>query len=119
MVVCVGESKVDVINNVEREYIFTICTVPVIMIVIIPCLYHALAVIVPPDIRRRLPVTQIVDLKLTPYIKSVAACHGKHRLPSRNRCIDSTKRYCRTTVWIEEWNALGAAHLSGVTEGSS
>ena len=33
MLVCVGESKVDVINMVEKEYIFTICTVLVIIIV--------------------------------------------------------------------------------------
>ena len=33
ILVFVGESKVDVINIVEREYIFTICTVPVIIIV--------------------------------------------------------------------------------------
>ena len=33
MLVCVGESKVDVITMVEKEYIFSICTVQVIIIV--------------------------------------------------------------------------------------
>ena len=38
---------------------------------------------------------------------------AKHRLPSRNSFLDSTealntsKQDARTTLWVEEWNALG------------
>ena len=39
--------------------------------------------------------------------------HAKHRLPSRNSLLDSTealttsKQDVRTTLWVDEWNALG------------
>ena len=91
----------------------------------IPCLY-ALAGIAPPHIRRK--VASNADSCLKEYDPR-HPLHGqrpaKHRLPSRNRCFDSTeelntsKQDARTTLWVEEWNAMVNDQLSGVTEGSS
>ena len=79
----------------------------------IPCLY-ALAGIAPPHIRRK------VAANADRYLQEDDPRHplhgqrpAKHRLPSRNSFLDSTealntsKQDARTTLWVEEWNALG------------
>ena len=78
----------------------------------VPCLY-ALAGIVPPHIRRKVACN--VDRCLQEY-EPRHPLHGqrpaKHRLPSRNSFLDSieapntSKQDARTTVWVDEWNAL-------------
>ena len=79
----------------------------------IPCLF-ALAGIAPPDIRRK--VASNADSCLQED-DTRHPLHGqrpaKHRLPSTNSFIDSTespttsKQDVRTTLWVDEWNALG------------
>ena len=79
----------------------------------IPCLY-ALAVIAPPHIRRKVAANADRCLQEDDPRRPL---HGqrpaKHRLTSRNSFLDSTealntsKQDARTTLWVEEWNALG------------
>ena len=79
----------------------------------IPCLY-ALAGIAPPHIRRKVAANADRCLQEDDPIYPL---HGqrpaKHRLPARNSFLDSTealntsKQDARTTLWVEEWNALG------------
>ena len=80
----------------------------------IPCLY-ALAGIAPPHIRRR-KVAANADRCLQeddPRHPLHGQRPAKHRLTSRNSFLDSTealntsKQDARTTLWVEEWNALG------------
>ena len=78
----------------------------------IPCLY-ALAGIAPPHIRGKVASNADSCLQEDDPIHPL---HGqlpaKHRLPSRNSFLDSTeahttsKQDARTTLWVEEWNAL-------------
>ena len=79
----------------------------------IPCLY-ALAGIAPPHICRK--VASNADRCLQeddPRHPLHGQRPAKHRLPSRNSFLDSTealttlKQDARTTLWVEEWNALG------------
>ena len=79
----------------------------------IPCLY-ALAGIAPPHIRRK--VASNADRCLQeddPRHPLHGQRPAKHRLPSINSFLDSTealttsKQDPRTTLWVEEWNALG------------
>ena len=78
----------------------------------IPCLY-ALAGIAPPHIRRK--VASNADRFLQeddPRHPLHGQRPAKHRLPSRNSFLDITearntsKHDARTTLWVEEWNAL-------------
>ena len=79
----------------------------------IPCLY-ALAGIAPPHIRRKVAANADRCLQEDDPRHPL---HGqrpvKHRLTSRNSFLDSTealntsKQDARTTLWVEEWNALG------------
>ena len=61
-----------------------------------------------PTYAERLPATQIAAPRRWPETPTTA----KHMLPSRNRFLDSTealttsKQDARTTLWVEEWNAL-------------
>ena len=89
----------------------------------IPCLY-ALAGIAPPNIRRK------VDSNADRCLQEDDTRHplhgqrpAKYRLPSRNSFIDSTyvltisKQDARTTLWVEEWNALGDRSTEGRDRG--
>ena len=79
----------------------------------IPCLY-ALARIAPPHIRRKVATNADRCLQEDdPRHPLNGQRPAKHRLPSRNSFLDSTealntsKQDARTTLWVEEWNALG------------
>ena len=76
--------------------------------------FYALAGIAPPHIRRN--VTSNAD-RCFQEIDPRHPLHGqrpaRHRLPSRNSSLDSreafntSKQNARTTLWVEEWNAVG------------
>ena len=79
----------------------------------IPCVY-ALAGISPPHIRRK--VTSNADRCLQedgPRHPLHDQRPANHRLPSRSSFLESTealntsKQDSRTTLWVDEWNALG------------
>ena len=79
----------------------------------IPCLY-ALAGIAPPHIRRKVAANADRCLQEDdPRHPLHGQRPAKHRLTSRNSFLDSTealntsKQDARTTLWVEEWNALG------------
>ena len=79
----------------------------------IPCLY-ALAGIAPPHIRRKVAANADRCLQEDDPRHPLHGQHpAKHRLTSRNSFLDSTealntsKQDARTTLWVEEWNALG------------
>ena len=79
----------------------------------IPCLC-ALAGIAPPHIRRKVAANADRCLQEDdPRHPLHGQRPAKHRLTSRNSFLDSTealntsKQDARTTLWVEEWNALG------------
>ena len=78
----------------------------------IPCLY-ALAGIAPPHIRRKVASNADRLQEDDPIHPLHGQRPAKHMLPSRNSFLDSTealtisKQDARTTLWVEEWNALG------------
>ena len=79
----------------------------------IPCLY-ALAGIDPPHIFRKVAANADRCLQEDDPRHPLHGQHpAKHRLTSRNSFLDSTealntsKQDSRTTLWVEEWNALG------------
>ena len=79
----------------------------------IPCLY-ALASIAPPHIRRKVAANADRCIQEDdPRHPLHGQRPAKHMLPSRNSFRDSTealstsKQDVRTTLWVEEWNALG------------
>ena len=79
----------------------------------IPSLY-ALAGISPPHIRRKVASNADRYLQEDDSRHPLhGQCPAKHRLQSRNSLLDSSealttsKQDARTTLWVEEWNALG------------